>query len=200
MILETIKNLLGEELTTQVETALKGKGKDGKDIDIVVGNDGSYVPAAKYNEEKSLRATAEQAVKDRDKQIEDLSKIDAAGLQAEITRLTNENATAKADYERNIAAIKLDSALDAAILATKGKNTVAIKALITNRDKLKLKEDGTIEGLDLEAVKTSAPYLFEQVKTTPQGGDPNAGGSNGTGGTDPEKMSYAEYKAWRAKI
>lgn len=73
MILETIKNLLGEELTTQVETALKGKGKDGKDIDIVVGNDGSYVPAAKYNEEKSLRATAEQAVKDRDKQIEDLS-------------------------------------------------------------------------------------------------------------------------------
>ena len=30
MIIEGIKNLLGEDLTKQVEKALKGKGKDGK--------------------------------------------------------------------------------------------------------------------------------------------------------------------------
>ena len=45
MIIEGIKNLLGEDLTKQVETALKGKGKDGKDVDLVIGNDGSFVPA-----------------------------------------------------------------------------------------------------------------------------------------------------------
>ena len=49
MIIEGIKNLLGEDLTKQVETALKGKGKDGKDVDLVIGNDGSFVPAEKYN-------------------------------------------------------------------------------------------------------------------------------------------------------
>ena len=48
MIIEGIKNLLGEDLTKQVETALKGKGKDGKDVDLVIGNDGSFVPAEKY--------------------------------------------------------------------------------------------------------------------------------------------------------
>ena len=45
MILESIRSLLGAELTAQVENALKGKGKDGKDVDLVVGNDGSFVPA-----------------------------------------------------------------------------------------------------------------------------------------------------------
>ena len=45
MIIESVKTILGEELSAQVETALKGKGKDGKDLDLVVGNDGSYVPA-----------------------------------------------------------------------------------------------------------------------------------------------------------
>lgn len=40
MIIEGIRNLLGEDLAKQVEAALKGKGKDGKDVDLVIGNDG----------------------------------------------------------------------------------------------------------------------------------------------------------------
>ena len=47
MITESVKNILGEDLTSQVEAALKGKGKDGKDVDLVVGNDGTFVPAEK---------------------------------------------------------------------------------------------------------------------------------------------------------
>lgn len=52
MITESIKTLLGADLTRQVEEALKGKGKDGKDVDLVVGNDGSFVPADKFDGEK----------------------------------------------------------------------------------------------------------------------------------------------------
>lgn len=40
MITDTIKELLGEELVAQVEAALKGKGKDGKDVDLRISNDG----------------------------------------------------------------------------------------------------------------------------------------------------------------
>ena len=36
MIIEGIRNLLGEDLAKQVEAALKGKGKDGKDVDLVI--------------------------------------------------------------------------------------------------------------------------------------------------------------------
>ena len=62
MIIEGIKNLLGEDLTKQVETALKGKGKDGKDVDLVIGNDGSFVPAEKYNGANSGKTSAENAL------------------------------------------------------------------------------------------------------------------------------------------
>ena len=55
MIAEGSKTALGADLAGQVEAALKGKGKDGKDMDLVVGNDGSYVPADKYNGENSGR-------------------------------------------------------------------------------------------------------------------------------------------------
>lgn len=63
MITEGIRTALGEELAKQVEEALKGKGKDGKDLDLVVGNDGSYVPADKFNTATSGKSTAEAALK-----------------------------------------------------------------------------------------------------------------------------------------
>ncbi len=65
MITEGIRTALGEELAKQVEEALKGKGKgkDGKDLDLVIGNDGSYVPADKFNTATSGKSTAEAALK-----------------------------------------------------------------------------------------------------------------------------------------
>ena len=63
MIIEGIRNLLGEDLAKQVEAALKGKGKDGKDVDLVIGNDGTFVPAEKYNGATSGKASAENALK-----------------------------------------------------------------------------------------------------------------------------------------
>lgn len=178
---------------------LEGLGLEKDAIDKIMAENGKDIEAgkAKLEEEQRLRQTAEQAVKERDKQIADLSKVDAAGLQAEVERLKTENAAAKETYEKQIAAIRLDTALDAAILAEKGKNTTAIKSLIPNRDQLKLKDDGSIDGLNLGAVKTSAPYLFDQIETRPEGTPP--AGASGSGGKAPEEMSYAEYKAWREK-
>ena len=179
---------------------LEGLGLEKDAIDKIMAENGKDIEAgkAKLEEEQRLRQAAEQAVKDRDKQIADLSKVDAAGLHAEVERLKTENAAAKDAYEKQIAAIRLDTALDAAILAEKGKNTTAIKSLIPNRDQLKLKDDGSIDGLNLGAVKTSAPYLFDQIETRPEGTPP--AGASGSGGKTPEEMSYAEYKAWRKKL
>ena len=177
---------------------LEGLGLEKDVIDKIMSENGKDIESGKSKlaEEQQLRQAAEQAVKDRDKQIADLSKVDAAGLQAEVKRLKTENATAKDAYEKQIAAIRMDTALDAAILSVKGKNTTAIKALIQNREQLKLKEDGSIDGLDLNAIKTSAPYLFDQIETKPEG-NPPAGGNSGSGGKNPEEMSYDEYKKWR---
>lgn len=63
MLCDTIKTILGNELVAQVEAALKGKGKDGKDVDVVVGNDGTFVPAEKYTGVQSQASKAESMVK-----------------------------------------------------------------------------------------------------------------------------------------
>ena len=43
-----LKEILGEDLYNQVTEQLKGKGPQGKDIEIVATNTGEYVPATKY--------------------------------------------------------------------------------------------------------------------------------------------------------
>lgn len=197
MITDKIKELLGAELSTQVETALKGKGKDGKDVDLGISNDGSLVPASKYDEEKRLRAVAEETVKTQNKTIEDLSKVDEAALKNEIEKLREDNRNAKANYEKQISDIKTDTALDSLIRNAGGKNTIAIKALIPNRETIKLKDDGSLDGIDLETVKNSAPYLFDVKEERLGGNNPYQSQSNTN--KKLSDMTYDEYKKYRAE-
>ena len=48
-----LKEILGEDLYNQVQDAVKGKGANGKDIELVAANTGDYVPAKKYDELKA---------------------------------------------------------------------------------------------------------------------------------------------------
>ena len=47
-----------------------------------------------------------------------------------------------------------------AIMQAKGKNPKAIKALL-DMEKINVKEDGALEGLDLEGLMKSDSYLFD---------------------------------------
>ena len=110
-------------------------------------------------------------------------------------------------YKAELETVKLDAALDKAIITAKGRNPKAIKALL-EPDKLKLKEDGTVEGLDIAALKTSDPYLFDEVQQSgndgnnqPQSGLRLGSGANHGGSNNPDydKMSDDEYYAAKAK-
>ena len=60
------------------------------------------------------------------------------------------------------------AALEKAILEAGGKNAKAILALI-DADEVTLNEKGELEGLDLEAVKAEAPYLFNEKEEKTKG-------------------------------
>ncbi len=152
-----------------------------------------FVSKTDFNALNETKKTLAGQIAERDRQLEELKKVDAAGLQAEITRLQGENKIAAEKFKADLAAMKFDHALDNAILSAKGKNTKAIKALLQT-DKLKLKDDGSIEGLDLDALKASDPYLFDSVNTKRQGGGDPAGDN-----ADPKdfsKMTYSEMAAY----
>ena len=116
MISESIKTLLGDELTAQVETALKGKGKDGKDVDLVVGNDGTFVPADKYDGEKRRATSAENALKKAAEAVKDLGGSgDPAKLEEDAGKAKSTIETLKTEHKKEIAGIRKDTALRMAL-------------------------------------------------------------------------------------
>ena len=111
-MLEKIKELLGEELAGQVEAALKGKGKDGRDIDLVIGNDGSYVPAEKVETERQARTSAETALKNAAAALKGVGGSgDPAKIADDVAAAQQKISTLEANYKAELNTIRRTSAL-----------------------------------------------------------------------------------------
>lgn len=170
MITESVKTILGEDLANQVETALKGKGKDGKDVDLVVGNDGSFVPAEKYNGANSGKSSAENALKAA---AEALKAIGGSGDPAKIaddvkTAQTTID-TLRTTHQKEIAKIQKNTALRMA-LADKAHDPADIISLL-DLDKIEVDDAGALktdlDGL-LKPFQESKPYLFKSQESKPE--------------------------------
>ena len=138
----------------------------------------------KNNEVKDLK----DQLADRDRQLESLKKVDPKQLQEEIETLKESNANKQAEFEKKIHTIKVESALDKALLSSGAKNIRAVKALLDiDVENVKLDQSGNLENILtlIEGIKTSDPYLFESD------GDPQkgfTGAEPGTGAqTPPQK-------------
>lgn len=173
---------------------LKTAGVEESKIDSIIGDFNKevpkhLVPKDKYNELAKTKDKLEGDLKDRDKQLESLSK--AAGtteeLKKEIKRLQDENAEAKKNYEAELKTTKLTSAIKAAI-GGKVHDEELVTSLIDNE---KLIVDGDkVTGLDeqLKALQETKSFLFKQedggTGTFKFRGTPPADGSPGGGKSD----------------
>jgi len=94
--------------------------------------------------------------------IEGFKKLDVDGIKAAADEWKTKAEKAEADATAQLAQLKFDHALDAALSGAKARNATAVRALLKLSD-LKLSEDGKIVGLDdqLKGVKETADYLFE---------------------------------------
>lgn len=129
---------------------------------------GKYIPKERFDEVNTKKQQLETSVSERDKQLEDLKKStgDVEALKTQIQTLQNDNKTKEEAYKVELSNLKKNNALDLALTGAKVKNNKAIKALLDG-EKIKLKDDGTLEGLSeqLEAIKKSDAYLFEETQT-----------------------------------
>lgn len=128
---------------------------------------GKYIPKERFDEVNTKVKQLETSVTERDKQLEDLKKStgDVETLKKQIETLQNDNKTKEETYKTELSNLKKTNALDLALTGAKVKNSKAIKALLDD-EKIKLKENGTLEGLadQLEAIKKSDAYLFEETQ------------------------------------
>lgn len=164
MIIEGIKSLLGDELSAQVEAALKGKGKDGKDVDLVIGNDGSFVPADKYNGANSGKASAENALKAAAEALKAIGGTgDPAKIADDVKNAQTTIANLQATHDAEIKKISKNAALRMA-LNGKVHDPSDIIGLL-DLDKIDVDDTGSLktdlEGL-LKPIKETKAYLFKE--------------------------------------
>lgn len=185
---ELIKLGLDEETAKKVEAASTEELK-------------GYVEKTKYSELETVKNQLEESNKTVNKQLEDLKKNtgDAEALKAEIQKMQDENKNKETEYTNNIKKLKVDNAVELALIGAKAKNTKAVKALL-NLENLEIGEDGKVKGLE-DQIKNltkdeGTAFLFEaESKTeTPKGTDP-AGKSTKK---DMKDMTYSEMEAYLA--
>ena len=139
-----------------------------------------YIGKTRFDEVNTAKKNAEKKVTDLEKQIADLQKGGDDAVKAALTAKETELNEA---HQKEIAAIKLDYAMDTAILKAHGKNTKAIKALIDPTKKL---ED------EIARLQKDEAYLFDKEDDIPGG----TGKSGGEGG----KSSDKELEAMRNAV
>ena len=204
-----LKEIIGEAYTEEMDAAAcQAIGKD-------------FVARADFNAKntrvKELAAQVgqlEEAAKGHAKQLEELKK--SAGDNEELTRKIGElEQQAKADranYEKELVAVRLSSAVDAELTAAGAKNTVAVKAVLADYLKdakivdgkvvAKVGDESSTLAAKVEALKkdASTDFLFGSAPKY-EGWKP---GESGDGrkpgeGKKPSEMSYSELAAYLAE-
>ena len=204
-MLEWLKSILGDGYTDEVDA--KVSAEIGK----------NFVSKADFNQVNAAKKKAEDDVKTRDQQLETLKKStgDTAALQEQITTLQTQNAEAKKTYEAELARVRLDGAVEAALTAAGAKNNTAVKALLADFLKdAKLDDSGAVKGLAAEidtlAKADATAFLFNTADGNAQqfkGMQPGAAGGKTppAAGKEPKDMNYDELCAYleanpRAKL
>ncbi|WP_217563060.1 phage scaffolding protein [Paenibacillus sp. GbtcB18] len=154
-----LKELLGEELYNNVMEKAGDKHK------LAIVSDGNWIPKEKFNEANTAKKQAEDTLKERDKQLEELKKStkDNAELQGQIQKLQDENKAATEQYNADLKELQLNSALK---LALSGQaHDIDIVAGLLDKSKIELDEAGGIKGgLDdqVKALRESKGFLFAE--------------------------------------
>lgn len=175
------------------ELATKIAGESVKEL-------AGYVEKSKYSEIETAKKQLEEGNKTLTKQLEEIKKSagDNAELKKQIEDMQTANKNKEKEYADSIAKLKLDNAVDIALMGAGSKNNKAVKALL-NLEKAVIGEDGKIVGLkeqldNLRKAEDSS-FLFE---VTPKFKGVNPAGNKG-GEIDFKSMTYSQMEKYLAE-
>ena len=186
---------------------LKGLGLEKDAIDKIMAENGKDIELekGKVKDIQSQLVTANNTIKERDKQLEILknSPDNPETLKQQIQQLQDDNKAKDEAHQKEIKELKVNSALEKALTNAKAKNAKAVQALLDLGDDVELNEDGTIRRLDekIKALKKSDAYMFndDKQKVKIDGAKPNASPNdpaNPNPARDPNKpKTYEDFVA-----
>ena len=142
---------------------LKEIGLTQEQIDKVFAENGKDIKRFQ-DENTSLKAqlaTATETLAEANKEIEGYKTLDIEAIKQSATEWENKAKEAQTNADKQISAMKFDSALNTALTTAKARNPKAVRALL---DEALLKHTDTgILGLNeqLENIRKENAYLFE---------------------------------------
>lgn len=191
-----LKELLGEELYNQVAEKV-GENK------LAIVSDGNWFPKEKFDEANTAKKKAEESLKERDKQLEELKKSsgDNEALKQQIEALQTENKTAREQYEAEKQELKLNTALKLDL----GNSVHDVDMVISLLDKsiIELGDDGSIKKgykEQIETLRDGKSFLFvpEQAAPTFRGMSPTDGTPPASTPKSTSEMTYSELETYLA--
>jgi hypothetical protein len=181
--MDKLKALFGTEALTWEQ--LEEKLKDNKDVKLANLAAGSHIDKRKFDDKVAELNTANDTIKGLKETVAKFDGVDVEGLKKAATDWENK-------YNTDIAAVKLDSAVNMALVEAKAKNPKLAKAAL---DMSVIKMDGdNLLGLteQLDKLKESDGYLFDlETKDDPN----NNGGAHffNTGGNHGNSLNVDTF-------
>lgn len=156
MNIDFLRPVLGDELFSQVSAKLEG----ATGINLVNVADGSYVPKAKFDAERTKKQELEGQVESLNDMLgESNQKLEALdSLNQRITQLTQD----VADRDGKIANLNREYVIKDALRAAKVRDVDIVFGLL-DKDKITTSKDGKLKGADeqISALKENKSFLFE---------------------------------------
>lgn len=145
-------------------------------IDIIMELHGKDIEATKSKVGEKIKADYEKQIMERDKQLEELKKVDVTDYEQKIKEIQEENLKSKTDLENQLKQTKIDLSIENALIKAGAKNAHVFKSMV-DTTKIIVDNDKII-GLDeqLESIKKDYPWGFgteQEVITTGQTQTPN---------------------------
>lgn len=191
MSIDFLKPVLGDDLFSQVSEKLNAA------TGITLANiaDGSYIPKAKYDEERTKAKNLTTQVNTLTTQLNEAQQK-ASGIDAlndKITQLTND----VTERDNKLASLSTDYDIKDALRAAKARDVDIVFGLL-DRSKITSK-DGKLLGADeqIKAIRDSKAFLFEDEKQPASRGG-FGGQQDIIGGNPSETTNAAVNNALRA--
>ena len=141
-------------------------------IDKIMELHGKDIEATKSKAEEKIKSDYEKQIMERDKQLEELKKVDVTAYEQKIKEMQEENLKSKSDFENQLKQTKIDLSIENALIKAGAKDAKLLKSMIAT-DKIIIDNDKTI-GLDeqLADIKKSHGWAFADEQTSITTGQP----------------------------
>lgn len=194
-MLDWLKTILGEIYTEDID----------KQVSAEIGK--GFVAKSDFNTLNETKKQLDEQIAEHDKQLKELEK--SAGTNTELAEqlkaAQESNKKLQDEHKAQLAQIKLDSAVERALMESKAKNVTATKALLSEfLATAEVDDKGEVKGL-AEAVKRlregeDTAFMFDNGKLTLSGAKPGESEDQDRLDNTDDAVSFAKAAAKSATV